>query len=352
VRRVIATLGLQEVLECLPFGVLVADLDGRVDALNRPGTLLLRGSAGRGDLLTEAARDEVAPAVGSMFEALRTQGFAAPATIQLDVGHGVCISGGLSGNVARARDGSPAGFVIVVQDMTAHEEVARRERLDAGRRDIVSEMAHEALNPLAAVLGNLELAAGGEPCACRPTVERARGAALRLQRLMTDILDDSRLERRSVTLRTVPTSIRPIVDEVLQVVEAAAPGGLRFEVDVPADLPLIQGDPDRLQRVVANLVDNAAKYSPEGGRVRIAARRVDGLIELEVADEGMGISAADLPRIFDRHFRPRARIVRRLPGTGLGLSIVKSIVEAHGGWIVVESTPGEGSTFRVRLPIR
>lgn len=346
-----AAVGLLEVIECLPYGVLVTDPTGRIETLNRPATLLLRPGAGRGDLLVEAVHAGVAGAVGSLVEALLAQGYAPPTPIPLDVGHGVTIPAGLSGTVMRTQDGSAiTGLVVVVQDLTADEELARRKRLDLGRRDLVAETAHDAMNPLAAVLGNLDLAASAPPCPCRPIVERARNAAQRLQRLMSDILDDSRLERQSLTIRYVPTPLRPIVDEVVQVVEAASPVGLSFEVDIPADLPPVTGDPDRLQRVVANLVDNAAKYSPEGGRVGISARRIDRLVELSVSDQGMGISPEDLPRLFDRHFRPRARIVRRLPGTGLGLSIVKSIVEAHGGAIHVESAPGEGSTFRVRLP--
>lgn len=345
--------GLLDVIECLPYGVLVTDPTGRIETLNRPATLLLRPGAGRGDHLVEAVHAGIAGVVGVLVEALLAQGYAPPAPIPLDVGQGVSIPAGLSGTVMRAPDGAAiTGLVVVVQDLSADEELARRKRLDLGRRDLVAETAHDAMNPLAAVLGNLDLAASAPPCPCRPIVERARNAAQRLQRLMADILDDSRLERQSLTIRAVPTAIGPIVEEVLQVVRAASPDGLRFEVDVAADLPPVMGDPDRLQRVVANLIDNAAKYSPEGGVVRIAARPIDRLVELAISDQGVGISAEDLPRIFDRHFRPRARIVRRLPGTGLGLSIVRSIVEAHGGAIHVDSAPGKGSTFRVRLPTR
>ena len=115
-------------------------------------------------------------------------------------------------------------------------------------------------------------------------------------------------------------------------------------------LPPVSGDPDYLERAVANLVDNALKYTPEKGTVKIAALRAGSQVVVRVEDDGIGIPAADLPRIFERFYRVDKSRSRGMGGTGLGLAIVKHIAQAHGGSVEVTSVPGRGSSFRLSLP--
>ena len=125
----------------------------------------------------------------------------------------------------------------------------------------------------------------------------------------------------------------------------------RFRWEAEGALPTLRADRDALDRVLQNLLSNAVKYSPRGGEIRVAARAAaDGLVELRVEDEGVGIPAAELPRIFDKYVRIANQETTSVRGLGLGLSLVRALVEAHGGRIDVESEPGKGSVFRVILP--
>jgi len=136
--------------------------------------------------------------------------------------------------------------------------------------------------------------------------------------------------------------------------DRTAQRGLSMTTAVPADLPLVQADPDRLRQVLINLVDNAVKYTPEGGRITICAgsATISGLpaVDLTIADTGIGIPSQDLPRLTERFFRVDKARSRELGGTGLGLAIVKHIVQGHGGQLTIESTLGQGTTVVVTFP--
>jgi signal transduction histidine kinase len=126
-----------------------------------------------------------------------------------------------------------------------------------------------------------------------------------------------------------------------------------FTLDFPEDFPPIQGDHERLQEVLTNLIGNAIKYSPDGGLIKVGGLVTDAnTVRLYVSDEGIGISPGDQEQIFDRFYRVDNGLTRQTPGTGLGLFLVKAVVEAHGGQVRVESTPGQGSVFWVELPIK
>ncbi|HLE44132.1 MAG TPA: ATP-binding protein, partial [Methylomirabilota bacterium] len=128
-------------------------------------------------------------------------------------------------------------------------------------------------------------------------------------------------------------------------------GRVALASELPAGLPAVSADRDRLVQILINLVDNAVKYTPEGGRVTVSARPGgDGRLEVAVADTGVGIPPTDLPRITERFYRVDKARSRELGGTGLGLAIVKHLVLAHGGALGIESTPGRGTTVRVTLP--
>ena len=123
-----------------------------------------------------------------------------------------------------------------------------------------------------------------------------------------------------------------------------------LQIEISHDLPRVLGNADYLERAISNLIDNAIKYTPEGGTVRVSARQEpDEMIVVEVEDNGIGIPADDIPRIFERFYRVDRSRSREMGGTGLGLSIVKHVAQVHGGSIDVTSTPGSGSCFRLRL---
>jgi phosphoserine phosphatase RsbU/P len=175
--------------------------------------------------------------------------------------------------------------------------------------------------------------------------------AVRLGRYVCGILSEDAVERGHVTLDLREVRLRPLADRVLRSFVPMTRGTHQLVNDVPADLPSARGDSDRLTQIFSNLVSNAVKYSPMGGRVRVWGRPVDGdTIELGVDDEGIGIPEDSQSRIFERFYRVATPQTRGISGAGVGLSIVKGLVDLQVGSIAVESEAGRGSSFRVRLP--
>jgi len=174
----------------------------------------------------------------------------------------------------------------------------------------------------------------------------------RLGRLLNDLTDLSNIELGRVSLKLAPTRLDEVVDAVLAIMSPRAVSGrVTLRSQVPPDLPTVLADRDRLVQVVINLVDNAIKYTPEGGRVTVKAEALaDGQVAVDVVDTGIGIPPIDLPRITERFYRVDKARSRELGGTGLGLAIVRHLVVAHGGQLRIESEPGRGTTVRVTVP--
>jgi len=172
--------------------------------------------------------------------------------------------------------------------------------------------------------------------------------------LIDDLLTLSDLEFGRTPLRRRALAVEPAIDDVLQILgDRAHQRGVALETEVAADTPFVHADGDQLRQVLINLVDNAIKYTPEGGRVRIEAHPAPGgtsHVELTIADTGAGIPSQDLPRLTERFFRVDKARSRELGGTGLGLAIVKHIVQAHGGRLAIDSALGRGTTVHVTLP--
>jgi two-component system phosphate regulon sensor histidine kinase PhoR len=242
----------------------------------------------------------------------------------------------------------PPGVVMVVDDVT------ELRRLEQVRTEFVANVSHELRTPLTAIQGYLETLLGGaleEREHARRFIEVAFRHTERLGRLLNDLTDLSNIELGKVSLRLSPTPLRPVVDSVLEIVEAKArDGGVPLAADVPDGLTA-HADHDRLAQILINLVDNAVKYTPAGGAVTVRARALDGeRVELTVSDTGVGIPPADLPRITERFYRVDKARSRELGGTGLGLAIVKHLVMAHGGELSIDSEEGRGTTVRFTLP--
>jgi two-component system phosphate regulon sensor histidine kinase PhoR len=180
----------------------------------------------------------------------------------------------------------------------------------------------------------------------------------RLNLILEDLLQLSKIESGQVQFKQEPLHIGSVIERTIAMIKPLADKKQhRLIAQVDADLPLITGDQERLVQVLANLLDNSIKYTPEGGQITLSARRLpatrtgpgDG-VELMVSDTGIGIPEADRPRVFERFYRVDKARSRELGGTGLGLAIVKHIVEGHGGQIHVEANVPSGSRFVVRLP--
>jgi two-component system phosphate regulon sensor histidine kinase PhoR len=242
------------------------------------------------------------------------------------------------------------GVVIVLHDVT------ELRRLEQVRTEFVANVSHELRTPLTAIHGYVETLLGGaleEPDNARRFLEIVHRQTERLGRLIDDLTELSNIELGKVSLHVAPTPLDEVIDSVLALVlPRARAGQVSVSVQIPARLPAVEADHDRLAQILINLVDNAVKYTPRGGAVTIRAA-VTGptVMEVAVEDTGVGIPAADLPRVTERFYRVDKARSRELGGTGLGLAIVKHLVLAHGGEIKIDSALGRGTTVRFTLPI-
>lgn len=245
-------------------------------------------------------------------------------------------------------DAIPVGdgmVLLVVRDVT------ESRRLEAVRRDFVANASHELKTPAASIQAAAETigtAALDDPSVVPRFAAQLEREAVRLSRIVSDLLDLSRLETGS-TLDEMVALDAVLRDETERFEAPAAEGGVALSVDAEA-VPRVRGSGRELALMVRNLVDNAIRYTPPGGRVDVRLVPVEGEVVLTVADTGVGIPSRDLGRVFERFYRVDRARSRETGGTGLGLSIVRHVVENHGGSIGVTSELGRGSTFEVRLP--
>ncbi|MFL5898872.1 MAG: sensor histidine kinase [Solirubrobacterales bacterium] len=247
-----------------------------------------------------------------------------------------------------------AAFNEMAEELEIEE--GRRDELDRLKDEFVLTASHELRSPLTSVQGFAELLmldADSLSPGQRETVEIILDNCRHLVRLLNDLLDLARSDAGRLAIRPQPTEVAPLIEDVVRTMRAQTEAASQIlSEDVEAGLPLINVEPDRIRQILVNLLTNAHEYSPEGASIGIAAARIGGgEVEISVSDTGPGIPADQLERIFDRFTRGEAGLTQRVGGTGLGLAISKSLVELHRGSISAESTVGEGSTFRVRLPI-
>jgi two-component system phosphate regulon sensor histidine kinase PhoR len=248
-----------------------------------------------------------------------------------------------------ALGGDEWGLVMVLHDVT------ELRRLEDVRTEFVANVSHELRTPLTAIHGYLETLLEGaleEPEHARKFLEIVFRHTERLGRLISDLAELSNIELGRITLALAPTPLGEVVDSVVAIIgPRAARGGVRLASAVPPGLVAVTADHDRLVQILINLVDNAVKYTPRGGDVRIGAEPIAGdRVEVTVTDTGIGIPRSDLPRITERFYRVDKARSRELGGTGLGLAIVRHLVLAHGGELAIESEVEQGTTVRFTLP--
>jgi signal transduction histidine kinase len=232
-------------------------------------------------------------------------------------------------------------------------DVTDLRRLEAMRRDFVANVSHELKTPLTSIAGYAETLAGEGTLGtqAREFAGTILNNARRMQHLVDDLLDLSRIEsggwrpqRRAVDVKGVAR------DAWASFADEATRRNLRFDIQVAPDATPLAGDPAALHQILSNLLENAVRHTPDGGRVEVGAEVTSEGLALWVSDTGAGIAAEHLPRIFERFYRVDSGRGRDSGGTGLGLAIVKHLVEAHGARMTARSTPRQGTTIRMVFP--
>jgi two-component system OmpR family sensor kinase len=224
----------------------------------------------------------------------------------------------------------------------------RLERLFRGQQRFIADISHELRNPLTTIRGNVDLMRRMNNCGDLASLDAIQAESERMTRMVGDLLLLAQADA-GLPIRRERVELDTLMLQVYRQVRPLAEG-IELIIGVE-DQAAILGDPDRIKQLLLNLVDNAIKYTPKGGKVTLGLQRVEGWAQLSVADTGVGIPAQDLSHIFERFYRVDKARSRAAGGTGLGLSIVEWIVEAHGGKIDVQSGMGKGTTFIVWLPL-
>lgn len=243
-----------------------------------------------------------------------------------------------------------AGTLVVFHDLT------QIRSLESVRKDFVANVSHELRTPLSIITGYLETLLEGaeDEETSRRFLKIMHKHSQRLHLMVEDLLALSQLESRQLSLRYELVDLRDCIGRVLERFDnMIKETGAIVSVDLPAALPKFEADPLRLEQVIFNLVENALKYGRQQGlELRISAFCDNRDMMVRFEDNGPGIPLSDQPRVFERFYRVHKDRSRDAGGTGLGLSIVKHTVQAHGGSVVLESAPGKGAAFTIRLPVR
>lgn len=240
--------------------------------------------------------------------------------------------------------------------VTAFEDISTHKEIDRMKSDFVAMVAHELKSPLAsieqmiyALQTNCEYEAASS---CNALHSRMTVRTKDLLRLIDNLLNLSKLENGTIVFNLEPIKGHDIIQDIVEITRPQAEGkDITIDYQPCEEEWWFNVDYDHIRTAVMNIVSNAVKYTPEGGKLQIRTYVAGGLGNLAVKDSGIGISSDDLPHIFDRFFRVKGKATRHITGSGLGLSLVKEVVDAHQGYIEVESVPNEGTTFTLSFPL-
>ena len=240
------------------------------------------------------------------------------------------------------------GAVVVLNDIT------QIKKLEKMREEFVANVSHELRTPLTSIQGFIETLKGGavnDPEKAQRFLEIIEKQSNRLNSLVEDLLKLSKIESQETALNLQLTNLKELLDKVMaEFKEKIILKKIQINTNISPQFPLLKIDPEQIELVLRNLLDNALKYTPEKGEISISFLEREKDIYLEITDNGIGIAQEHLPRIFERFYRVNKDRSRDLGGTGLGLAIVKHVVKVHKGTIGVDSTPGKGSKFFIILP--
>lgn len=329
---------LSAVLDTMADGVIVVEPAGQVSLLNPAARELLgiRQEAATGTRLVELVRDNEIHQViaGCQVEKARQQVEVSLLTPRRYLS---AIATPLENN---------GGVLLTMHDLT------RMRQVETSQKEFVSNVSHELRNPMAsiqAMVETLESGAVNDPPVALDFLARMRGDVDRINGLVDGLLELSRMESGQFSIEAEPTPLESLIVGVQsRFGDAAAQQEVSLSVSVEPELPLVLADGEKLTQVFVNLVENALKFTPEGGEIRILAQPAGDFVQVDLTDTGVGVAPQHLPHLFERFYKVNRS--RRDSGTGLGLAIVKQLVEAHGGQISVQSREGEGCSITFTIP--
>ena len=337
---------LAALLGTTPDPIIILDRDQRVRLLNPPAEALLETTC---DVAVGRPAREVVPD-NALHDLLRVdESSQEAASAQIAGGDGFVYSPRVV--AIRGEDGALEGWALVLRDIT------RFEQLNRNMADFLSTVSHDMRSPLTFIKGYLDMLGLIGPLTERQEafIEKITGGVMQMADMIEKILDAGRLDPHTgrYELSREPSDLGELARRAAQpLIEPARKKGLALTLDIADDLPVVNVDAARLTSAFANLIENAVKYTPEGGAVDVSLRVERDTLLFRVRDNGYGIPAADQARLFQRNVRVHRPEWKLVKGSGLGLFIVKNVAQRHGGDAWVESVEAQGSTFALAIPLR
>ncbi|HET8581539.1 MAG TPA: ATP-binding protein [Candidatus Paceibacterota bacterium] len=323
-------------LEQLPAGLIEIGADGRIARINEAAQQLF--GAARADAVGK--RPSAVGALASLFgDALAARTFdteiTSPQLRDLRI------------TIAPINDGQDASWIVIASDITEHAALER------AKNDFVATAAHQLRTPLAAIRWTFELLSDARLTEKqREVVARGEAGVSNMQRIAEGLLMSARTDRGVIRYVFADTDIAALAKaSIALLAPLAAKKSITLTDEVDPELPHLSADAERFRFAIQNLVDNAIKYTPEGGHVTVRARTENDALVIAVTDTGIGFSEEDRTHLFEKFYRSPRAVDMAADGTGLGLAIVKSIAEAHGGSITIDSAQGSGSTITLSFPL-
>jgi two-component system phosphate regulon sensor histidine kinase PhoR len=328
---------LATILDNMTDGVIMVDTEGNVSLANKAAEKLIGVKEAKNEPLIEAVRDhEVDGLLKLCLSTTQTQATQYESSVSKGYLRVVAIP------IAHT------GVLLLFQDLT------ELRSLQTTRRELIGNISHEFRTPLAGIKAMVETLSGGaidDKGAARDFLTRIDSEVDRLTQLVEELTELSRIETGKAELKKEPIDLNKLVEEVIaQLSPQAERQQLSISREFATNLPSVPADKDRVRQVITNLVHNAIKFTPGGGRIIITSRALEGSVVVHIADTGIGIPEEDLPRVFERFYKGDK--ARAGGGTGMGLAIAKHVIQAHGGTIWVQSEEGKGSTFAFSLPLK
>ncbi len=341
---------IKTIIHCMGDGVLVCDRDGCIVLSNPAASRMLKLPEATllGNFLSQC---NLNPELAKTIQESLTTKEVSYASVSQELSIGESGETFLRAHTAPVKNdlGETMGSVTVLQDISHLKE------LDKMKSEFIAMVTHELRAPIAAVEQQLTVIlnrmAGEVTEKQEQLLRRAKERTKGLLDLIRDLLDLSKIEAGKMVQYKEPLNLQEVIQRVVDLMRAASENKkIDLQFSPPLRVPLIHADRNSMEGIFTNLISNAIKYTPEGGKVWIDLGEEGGFVKASVSDTGIGIKKEDLPRIFDKFYRVKSTETREIVGTGLGLSIVKSIVDAHLGSISVESEEGGGTTFTILLP--
>jgi signal transduction histidine kinase len=345
----------KNILESINSGIITIDMADRITQINKNATAMLRLPSA--DIIGLNYKDALTKDLVKMIDKVKKEalkdGFAFEILFDYFPAKDLGIPLGITSSVLLDDKFNRIGIIIIFRNMLALKELERLRQLDELKSEFVSNVSHELRSPISVIKSYIEaLLDQVDPSdyqTQREFLTVVNDETDRLTALVSDLLDISRIESGKFETELSPVALSDVIQIVLTSLKDKS-GRHQIAVDIPSPLPDLLADRDKMGQVFLNLLDNAIKFSPDGGKISIKAGVKGKMVRCDISDQGIGIAKRDIPHIFKKFYRVDNSDKYEISGTGLGLSIVKHIVESHGGKISVRSKLRKGSTFTMLLP--